>query len=43
MLHDKVYLWMMVASCIALAAAITFGVIEYMDYQDQTIVTTSPF
>lgn len=43
MLHDKVYLWMMIVSCVALAVAITFGVIEYMEYQDQTIVAASPF
>jgi hypothetical protein len=39
MLNDKVYLWMVIISCLALAAAGTVGFIELLELQDQTIVT----
>lgn len=38
MLTDKVYLWLVIASCIALAAASTFAIIELIDLQDQTFI-----
>jgi hypothetical protein len=44
MLNDKMYLWLVIISCLALAVAGTLGVIELIELQDQTIITgAAPF
>ena len=44
MLNDKVYLWLTIISCVALAVACTLGIIELMEYQDPSIITgANPF
>ncbi len=37
--NDKIYLWLVVISLVALLAAIGFGWAEILDLKDQTIVT----
>ncbi len=39
MLNDKVYLWLVITSCIALAVAGTLVVIELIELQDQNAAT----
>lgn len=39
MLNDKVYLWLAITCCIALAVAGTLAMIELRELQDQTIVS----
>jgi hypothetical protein len=39
MLNDKVYLWLVITCCIALAVAGTLGIIELIELQDQTVIT----
>lgn len=39
MLSDKVYLWLVITSCIALAVAGTLGIIEIMELNDQNAAT----
>lgn len=34
MLTDKVYLWLVIISCVALATASTFAIIELMELQE---------
>jgi hypothetical protein len=41
---DKVYLWLCIISCLALAAAGTVAIIEIRELQDTTIISGSdPF
>ncbi len=39
MLTDKIYLWLVIISCTALAVAGTLAIIELIQLQDQTIVS----
>jgi len=41
MLTDKVYLWLVIISCVALAVAGTFAIIELMELQDSSIITST--
>jgi hypothetical protein len=44
MLNDKVYLWLVVISCLALAVAGTLAVIELVELQDPAAVQgANPF
>lgn len=41
MLTDKVYLWLVIISCVALAVAGTFAIIELVELQDQSFITNA--
>lgn len=41
MLSDKVYLWLVIISCVALAAAGTFAIVELMELQDPGMASTA--
>ena len=40
MLTDKIYLWLVIISCVALAVAGTFAIIELIELQDQSFVAS---
>lgn len=43
MLQDKVYLWMVIISCLALAVAGALCIVEMNELTDPALITGAPF